>query len=215
MAAYSAARLKELLRHFELPPAATQAELRKAYYAQAKMLHPDIAGKESADEFRDLKATYEEALNLIREFDNYPHLRHGQWANGGNTGAAGPAGFGEGPYTDWTDATGRWSRDMPRGHWHGHSETYTTESVNFDPRAFREKQRSHTTKGEGKSYSYEAAGRGSSFSNRQAQYGSGSRNREWWTPAQCFRYSLTFAGGMLAGSKFLQAIAIDPGKMYH
>ena len=39
---FSLAKLPSDLR---LPPSASQAELRRAYYKRAKLLHPDIAGE--------------------------------------------------------------------------------------------------------------------------------------------------------------------------
>ncbi|OLP74922.1 hypothetical protein AK812_SmicGene45388 [Symbiodinium microadriaticum] len=53
-----AGRLGELLRRFKLAPGATQAELRKAYYKRAKLLHPDIAGEASQADFRRLRELF-------------------------------------------------------------------------------------------------------------------------------------------------------------
>jgi len=60
-------RVAQLLRRFQLPPQASLPELREAYLKQAKVLHPDVAGKSSEDQFRQLKEDYEEAMRLLRK----------------------------------------------------------------------------------------------------------------------------------------------------
>jgi len=62
----TAARAGQLLRRFNLTPKAKPAELKSAYLKQAKVLHPDIAGKESEDQFRRLQEEYEEAMKILR-----------------------------------------------------------------------------------------------------------------------------------------------------
>jgi len=58
-------RLPTLLRRFRLPSSASKADLKKAYLEQAKVLHPDVAGRSKEEEFKTLTADYEEALDLI------------------------------------------------------------------------------------------------------------------------------------------------------
>ena len=41
-----------LTGYFQLPASASEAELRDAYYAVAKRLHPDVAGEERAADFK-------------------------------------------------------------------------------------------------------------------------------------------------------------------
>jgi len=60
-------RISQLLKRFKLSPKATQGELKAAYLKQAKVLHPDVAGEESGEDFRKLKDEYEEAMKLLRD----------------------------------------------------------------------------------------------------------------------------------------------------
>lgn len=60
-------RIGALFRRFQLPPQATKADLKAAYLRQAKQLHPDVAGKSSEQQFRQLKEEYDEAMELLRK----------------------------------------------------------------------------------------------------------------------------------------------------
>eukprot|EP00439_Symbiodinium_sp_Y106_P032767 s6479_g3.t3 len=73
-------RLAQLLTRFRLPLETTSAELRKAYYREAKLLHPDRNPSSSgaqafaqlrigfkAHAFAQLRADFEEAQKLLEE----------------------------------------------------------------------------------------------------------------------------------------------------
>eukprot|EP00439_Symbiodinium_sp_Y106_P029324 s6479_g3.t1 len=61
-------RLAQLLTRFRLPLETTSAELRKAYYREAKLLHPDRNPSSSgAQAFAQLRADFEEAQKLLEE----------------------------------------------------------------------------------------------------------------------------------------------------
>eukprot|EP00434_Breviolum_minutum_P043886 symbB.v1.2.039139.t1/scaffold6368.1/size18688/1 len=63
-------RLIQLLRQFQLPVGATSAELRKAYFRQAKKLHPDRnpgSHGQATQEFAQLRADFEEAVKLMEQ----------------------------------------------------------------------------------------------------------------------------------------------------
>mmetsp|Transcript_119566 Transcript_119566/g.363785 ORF Transcript_119566/g.363785 Transcript_119566/m.363785 type:complete len:267 (+) Transcript_119566:3-803(+) len=83
-------RTAELLRRFQLPPQASRAELRSAYLKRAKVLHPDVAGKSSEEQFRRLKEEYEEAMRLLRS--NRTTTGSAAAAGGGSRGGAAYAG---------------------------------------------------------------------------------------------------------------------------
>jgi len=57
--------LPHLLRFFRLPPDATSAQLRQAYLARVKQVHPDLCKDASRDQFQELQAHFEEALDLL------------------------------------------------------------------------------------------------------------------------------------------------------
>ncbi|CAK9047778.1 unnamed protein product, partial [Durusdinium trenchii] len=62
-------RLAQLLRQFQLPLGASSSDLRKAYFRQAKQLHPDCNPSQTAaaEEFACLRADFEEALKLMEQ----------------------------------------------------------------------------------------------------------------------------------------------------
>ena len=59
-------RLFELLRYFELDNSSKLDELRRAYRAKARVLHPDVAGGTKED-FSELQEKYEECQKLLSE----------------------------------------------------------------------------------------------------------------------------------------------------
>lgn len=64
------ARLATLLRRFQLPPEATAADLRHAYFRDAKRLHPDRNPSDlgrATREFTQLRAEFDEALKLLEQ----------------------------------------------------------------------------------------------------------------------------------------------------
>jgi len=184
--------LVELLTHFKLPAAATQAELRKAYYKQAKMLHPDIAGTDSAEDFKNLKTNYEEALKWMREMEKHPHMF------GPRAGGRGTAGGGPSPYGDWKDPSGQWNPNAFDGNFYG-KEGYSARGVNFDPRAFRSEHRSHTKRdGSQHGYTYEA-----SYQTTGGSAQAPSRKAAF-TPAQWFRYGVVASGGVIVAARIVR-----------
>ncbi|CAE7341292.1 unnamed protein product [Symbiodinium natans] len=61
-------RLTQLLKRFRLPPETTAVELRKAYFREAKLLHPDRNPSScGAQAFAQLNADFEEAQKLLQE----------------------------------------------------------------------------------------------------------------------------------------------------
>lgn len=175
------ARLVKLLRQFELDSSATPMELRKAYYKQAKLWHPDIAGAGAADQFKRLQESYHEAMEHLREMDERnSHVR------------GGPApGFGSAP---GKEESTNWSTGSHQRTWDPTYQKVNFGKVNFDFRKFREGNRSHTFRGQGNAYTYDTGGSGpsSSFYSR-TQNGRGRP-----TPAQVFRWAVAACGGLLA-----------------
>jgi len=174
----SSARLTEILRRLRLPPQATQAELRKVYYRRAKQLHPDIAGEAAADEFRRLKNDYEEALRLMR-----------------GEGPTGGADSGVDPHEDSKSSTSgvRWQ-----------SRGFTKTKVDFDPRVFRDRHRTHTQE-DGSGYHYAASGGGAGAGASSRQSGSGQP----LTPAQWFRFAALVSGCLMVGSMLVSRFQRD------
>mmetsp|Transcript_96758 Transcript_96758/g.282890 ORF Transcript_96758/g.282890 Transcript_96758/m.282890 type:complete len:197 (-) Transcript_96758:97-687(-) len=180
-------RLAEVLRRLKLPPEASQAELRKAYYKQAKSLHPDIAGPGSAEEFRQLKQDYEEAVRLMRDGEgpsSYP--------------GAGPHPGGPGD-AQWQTPSGQtWERGGFYSQFYGKGG-FKEETVDFDPRAFRARSRSHAQRDSQGGYSYAASG---NFSASSSQ----ARAEEPLTPAQRLRFLAFVSGSFLAGGVFISRL---------
>lgn len=135
-------RLAELLHRFKLPSSASQAELRRAYYKRAKLLHPDIAGEASESDFKRLRQDYDEAKRLLDE---------------------GKSGKGQGSHKEsheqsWTAPGGQqWTASAFAGNFHGNFG-FREGKVNFDPRGFRQRNRSHA-EDFSTGYSYKASGR--------------------------------------------------------
>mmetsp|Transcript_50001 Transcript_50001/g.140153 ORF Transcript_50001/g.140153 Transcript_50001/m.140153 type:complete len:296 (-) Transcript_50001:60-947(-) len=107
-------RASQLLRRFQLPPTATRAELRAAYFKKAKETHPDVAGKSGEEQFRRLKEEYEEAMKLMREAERYPGRRldaqaprHPGAAHPGRHGWQAHGGYDWGPFHQ--HQAGAWS----------------------------------------------------------------------------------------------------------
>jgi len=103
-------RRQVLTGYFQLPASASEAELRDAYYAVAKRLHPDVAGEERAADFKHAQEAYEAAKFEIR-------ARDGQLS----VGEKHP--FGEGYYRGTTQT------DYYRG---GRNATWS-ESSSYNP----------------------------------------------------------------------------------
>eukprot|EP00931_Biecheleriopsis_adriatica_P005019 TRINITY_DN106592_c0_g1_i1.p1 TRINITY_DN106592_c0_g1~~TRINITY_DN106592_c0_g1_i1.p1 ORF type:complete len:207 (-),score=41.23 TRINITY_DN106592_c0_g1_i1:14-634(-) len=202
-----AQRLSELLRRFKLPPAATQAELRRAYYKRAKLLHPDIAGEASEADFKRLREDYDEATKLLVQAKTgfYEH---------------GPAGRPGGPRWQrppdepgWDTPGGqRWQAGAFGGNFHGYTSGFREGEVNFDPRAFREQQQSHVKKDGQGGYTYEAAGSGNSFSARASSSTQRSMN-----PAHIFKGMLLMSATLFGGNAILARMRQDAssfGRVY-
>ncbi|CAE7575975.1 unnamed protein product [Symbiodinium natans] len=153
---------------------ATQAELRSAYYKRAKLLHPDIAGEASHADFRRLREDYDEATKLMQ-----------------NQASTDPGAFRE--EQTWDLGGQRWKPGAFGGNFHGNSAGFQEGEVNFDPHAFRERQRSHARQ-EAKGYSYQAAGRGSSASDGKRAF----------NPAHVFKGTLLMSGAFFAGNSLLR-----------
>lgn len=167
-----AVRLREILHEFDLEPGATQKELRKAYYKKAKELHPDLGG--SKEEFAELKQTYEEGLKLLKgysdssEYMSYEEARRRQ--------AEDPNWRGRNWKQTFDRSGGNERRERP---------------VDFDPRHFREGNRSHTSgsgSGAYSSYSYQTTGTQQfDDTDRESQEPS-------WTPSQWIRHGIKLVG---------------------
>lgn len=169
---------KLLKKSFNLPTTATQAELRKAYYKKAKLLHPDIAGPGSEADFKKLQEDYDEARRLMES---------GGYEDRSRAGA-------EQAQEDWPGG-GAWQR--PReAHWRPNAKyEYREESVNFDPKAFRKGQKSHTWGSkQGSSYAYTSSGTGSSWHKQQD-----ARKPSRLSPAQQFRNLVFVSSGVFTG----------------
>ncbi|WP_062079031.1 molecular chaperone DnaJ [Demequina globuliformis] len=70
---------------------ASEAEIKKAYRKLARELHPDVAGPDSADKFKDVAAAYE----VLGNADKRAQYDRGVDPRGGHGGAqGGPQGFG-------------------------------------------------------------------------------------------------------------------------
>lgn len=187
------------MKRFKLPPSASQAELRRAYYKRAKLLHPDIAGEASEADFKRLREDYDEATELLQQ---------------AASGTQSYGGYGNGPskgpwdqsYT--TPGGQKWSGEAFGGHFYGNSG-FRAGKVDFDPRAFRERQRSHS-RPEQSGYSYQAAGRAS---NHKAP----SRS---FNPAHIFKTSVAMGMTLLAGQAWMARLQRDAmefrgGKVYN
>lgn len=85
-----------LLRSFKLPRDASVSDLKKAYFREAKKLHPDsnpqLDPNRATREFTRLRADYEEAVRL---------LEGGSGAFGGSYGGSGSSGSGFGQ-SEWS-----------------------------------------------------------------------------------------------------------------
>mmetsp|Transcript_40004 Transcript_40004/g.106133 ORF Transcript_40004/g.106133 Transcript_40004/m.106133 type:complete len:229 (-) Transcript_40004:190-876(-) len=146
-------RLVGLLTRFKLPPNATKDHLRKAYYKEAKILHPDIAGEGSAAAFRKLQEDYAEANNL---FEN-PSAAHAQstdssseWQRqrGGDAGRTDSSSEWQrqwGAYANRDDSS-EWQRPRERQWKPNATHDFTEKPLNFDPNQFRAGCRSHAFK---------------------------------------------------------------------
>mmetsp|Transcript_9157 Transcript_9157/g.23740 ORF Transcript_9157/g.23740 Transcript_9157/m.23740 type:complete len:201 (-) Transcript_9157:171-773(-) len=178
-------RLCELLKRFKLPPQATQAELRKAYYKTAKLIHPDVAGEDSAEEFRKLKEAYEEAAEHMQEAEETPHYQRG------------PSASSSGPRyrSNWNDPSGQWSPHAFGGHFYGDEGFREGGKMRFDPRAVREGNASHRMQQKDGGYTYEASGSSTTAgAARQADTDEAAD-----TPARRFRRALVISATVFGG----------------
>jgi molecular chaperone DnaJ len=73
-----------------VPRTATEAEIKKAYRKMARELHPDVAGPEAGDRFKDVAAAYE----VLGNADKRAQFDRGVDPRGGNSSAGAGAGFG-------------------------------------------------------------------------------------------------------------------------
>mmetsp|Transcript_157650 Transcript_157650/g.278252 ORF Transcript_157650/g.278252 Transcript_157650/m.278252 type:complete len:210 (+) Transcript_157650:163-792(+) len=187
---FSSCRVTQLLKRFELPPTATQAQLRAAYYKKAKVLHPDIAGPGSAEEFRKIKKEYEEAMKLLR--------------GGGEAGGFGPDG------AHGFRRPGEREQGPESSEWHGpqgeywranmfHEGKFKGRRVDFDPNQFRSGQRSHVRSDGQGGYYYEASGAGGTSRGAAHEHRSSSLNNGP-TPAQRLRQVIVVSSGIFAGA---------------
>ncbi|CAE7328779.1 unnamed protein product [Symbiodinium sp. CCMP2456] len=163
------------------------AELRGAYYKRAKLLHPDIAGEASQADFRRLREDYDEATTLLQS------ARADSSHGGGDSESS------------WDAGGQRWTAGAFGGNFAGR-EGFRESEVNFDPRAFRERQRSHARQ-ESSGYSYQAAGFGSAAPGRDRAF----------NPAQIFKGTLLMSGAFFAGNALVrcwQREAADFQKVY-
>ncbi|CAJ1327144.1 unnamed protein product [Effrenium voratum] len=196
------ARLAELLRRFKLPPATSQADLRRAYYKRAKLLHPDIAGEASEADFKRLRQDYEEASTLMGQTGG----RGAHTSYGGQQGAgAQTQGFGwEEPSWD-TPGGQQWKRSAFGGNSAFAGGGFHESKVDFDPQQFRERQRSHTQR-DGQGYTYKAGGRGSAQAPQRA-----------FNPAQVFKGTVLVAGVFFVGKAWIARLrreAVDFQRVY-
>ena len=129
-------RLVGLLTRFKLPPNATKDHLRKAYYKEAKILHPDIAGEGSVAAFRKLQEDYAEAINL---FEN-PSAAHAD-----RTDSSSEWQRQWGAYANRDDSS-EWQRPRERQWKPNATHDFTEKPLNFDPDQFRAGCRSHAFK---------------------------------------------------------------------
>ena len=197
----SAARLAELLRRFKLPPSASQAELRRSYYKRAKLLHPDIAGEASEADFKRLREDYDEASQLLQQAaSGYGYGR----SYGDREGQEGPW---DQTYT--TPGGQQWTGAAFRGNFHGNKGGFRAGKVDFDPRSFRESNRSHSRSDAGQSgYSYQASGRAAPKAPTRS-----------FNPAQVFKTSVLLGVTLLAGQALSARLRRDAmefrgGKVY-
>mmetsp|Transcript_55372 Transcript_55372/g.160482 ORF Transcript_55372/g.160482 Transcript_55372/m.160482 type:complete len:154 (+) Transcript_55372:72-533(+) len=102
----SRTRLATLLHQLRLPPTATKAQLKSAYFSQARMLHPDIAGQVSTDAFQALQRRYDEAVRIFGEVDQVP-LSAGVQGRGAVDASRGHWGFGQDRTIDRLNLDGR------------------------------------------------------------------------------------------------------------
>ncbi|CAE7514053.1 unnamed protein product [Symbiodinium sp. KB8] len=107
--------------------------------------------------------------------------------------------------SSWDAGGQRWTAGAFGGNFYGR-EGFRESEVNFDPRAFRERQRSYARQ-ESSGYSYQAAGFGSAAPGRDRTF----------NPAQIFKGTLLMSGAFFAGNALVrgwQREAADFQKVY-
>mmetsp|Transcript_45641 Transcript_45641/g.82405 ORF Transcript_45641/g.82405 Transcript_45641/m.82405 type:complete len:213 (+) Transcript_45641:216-854(+) len=201
-----AQRLAELLKHFKLPPSATQGELRRAYYGRAKLLHPDIAGEASAGDFKRLRQDYDEAGKLLTQAKTGFRSSPGASGYGTSSGSGSGPGYEAPPEEPGYDTPGgqHWKAGAFNGGFHGYTAGFKEKDVNFDPRTFRAGNQSHVRYDSKGGYSYQAAGEGGYSSSGQASSASQKVN-----PAQVFKRLVMLFGTFLAGDSIISRIRQD------
>lgn len=82
--------MKDYYAVLGVPRTATEAEIKKAYRKLARQHHPDVAGAEAEDRFKDVAAAYE----VLGNADKRAQFDRGVDPRGGSSSAGAGAGFG-------------------------------------------------------------------------------------------------------------------------
>mmetsp|Transcript_69170 Transcript_69170/g.165863 ORF Transcript_69170/g.165863 Transcript_69170/m.165863 type:complete len:213 (-) Transcript_69170:163-801(-) len=188
----SAQRFATVMQRFNLTKTASVRELRKAYYKEAKRLHPDIVGEGSADAFKQLQSDYDEALRYL---ENPPSEASASSSSGRQTGSGSRGGerTDNGFSGDWRSYRAEWT-GTDGEHWNGYEKAWKEQKVDFDPGAFRSRQTGHAKQGSG-SYNYTTSGRSNAPPASWA-----TKDLKNLTPAQVFRFIVLVSGSILSGS---------------
>lgn len=118
----AARSLQQILRRFNLSEKATKADLRKAYLQQAKELHPDIAGPETEERFKQINDEYERGMKLLREAE-MDAKRHGGFTGQHPGFTPGTGGVNPREYTGYSHVRS----DGRGGYYYTTSETGTNQ----------------------------------------------------------------------------------------
>lgn len=82
--------MKDYYAVLGVPRNASEADIKKAYRKLARELHPDVAGADAGDRFKDVAAAYE----VLGNADKRAQFDRGVDPRGGNGSAGAGAGFG-------------------------------------------------------------------------------------------------------------------------